>query len=84
MVYQEDVMKLSRHYGGLDLGDANVLRRMMRGKTRNKEKLSEIKDKFLIIAGRQATQRRLQKKSGGSWKVLLTIPLTRRIAHPLL
>lgn len=46
MVYQEDVMKIGHHYGGLDLADADVLRRMMSGKTRNKEKLYAIKDKF--------------------------------------
>lgn len=48
MVYQEDVMKIGHHYGGLDLADADVLRRMMSGKTRNKEQLDEIKDKFFI------------------------------------
>jgi len=46
MVYQEDVMKIGHHYGGLDLADADVLRRMMSGKTRNKEMLHEIKKKF--------------------------------------
>ena len=46
MVYQEDVMKIGHHYGGLDLADADVLRRMMSGKSRNKEKLDEIQDKF--------------------------------------
>ncbi|ANI89250.1 DNA polymerase III subunit alpha [Arachidicoccus ginsenosidimutans] len=46
MVYQEDVMKIGHHYGGLDLADADVLRRMMSGKSRNPEKLQEIRDKF--------------------------------------
>lgn len=48
MVYQEDVMKIGHHYGGLDLADADVLRRMMSGKTRNKEQLDEIMNKFFI------------------------------------
>ncbi|HEY0297936.1 MAG TPA: DNA polymerase III subunit alpha, partial [Arachidicoccus sp.] len=46
MVYQEDVMKIGHHYGGLDLADADVLRRMMSGKSRNPERLQEIRDKF--------------------------------------
>ena len=35
MVYQEDIMKIGHHYGGLDLADADVLRRMMSGKYRH-------------------------------------------------
>ncbi|SEM63262.1 DNA polymerase III, alpha subunit [bacterium A37T11] len=46
MVYQEDVMKIGHHYGGLDLADADVLRRMMSGKYRNKNHLIEIEAKF--------------------------------------
>ncbi|MGB6094533.1 MAG: DNA polymerase III subunit alpha [Moheibacter sp.] len=46
MVYQEDVMKIGHHYGGLDLADADVLRRMMSGKYRGTHHLTEIKDKF--------------------------------------
>lgn len=46
MVYQEDVMKIGHHYGGLDLADADVLRRMMSGKYRHVNHLLEIKDKF--------------------------------------
>ncbi|MET3731125.1 DNA polymerase III subunit alpha [Moheibacter stercoris] len=46
MVYQEDVMKIGHHFGGLDLADADVLRRMMSGKYRSPHHLIEIKDKF--------------------------------------
>src|SRR5690606_27685510 len=46
MVYQEDVMKIGHHYGGLDLADADVLRRMMSGKYRHVDHLIEIKDRF--------------------------------------
>jgi len=46
MVYQEDVMKVGHHFGGLDLADADVLRRMMSGKGRSKKHLEEIEDKF--------------------------------------
>ncbi len=46
MVYQEDVMKIGHHFGGLDLADADVLRRMMSGKHRSKKHLEEIEHKF--------------------------------------
>lgn len=46
MVYQEDVLKVGHHFGGLDLADADVLRRMMSGKSRNKKHLLEIEEKF--------------------------------------
>lgn len=46
MVYQEDVMKIGNAYGGLDMADADVLRRMMSGKYRSKEHLIEIESKF--------------------------------------
>ncbi|MES2418909.1 MAG: DNA polymerase III subunit alpha [Bacteroidota bacterium] len=45
MVYQEDVIKVCCHYAGLDLADADILRRGMSGKYRTKdtefEKLSK-------------------------------------------
>src|SRR5690606_26345362 len=44
MVYQEDVMKIANAYGGLDMADADVLRRMMSGKYRSKDHLIEIED----------------------------------------
>ncbi|QEC53065.1 DNA polymerase III alpha subunit [Anseongella ginsenosidimutans] len=46
MVYQEDVMKIGHHFGGLDLADADVLRRMMSGKYRDKAHLVEIEEKY--------------------------------------
>lgn len=46
MVYQEDVMKIGNAYGGLDMADADVLRRMMSGKYRSKDHLIEIEGKF--------------------------------------
>ena len=36
MVYQEDVIKVAHYYGGLDMGEADVLRRAMSGKYRTK------------------------------------------------
>ncbi|MGV3762740.1 DNA polymerase III subunit alpha [Parapedobacter sp.] len=46
MVYQEDVMKIAHAYGGLDMADAAVLRRMMSGKYRSMDHLAEIEGKF--------------------------------------
>ncbi|NEW77875.1 MAG: DNA polymerase III subunit alpha [Gelidibacter sp.] len=46
MVYQEDVIKVAHHFGGLSLGEADMLRRGMSGKFRSKEEFSKVKDQF--------------------------------------
>jgi len=46
MVYQEDVIKVCHHFAGLDLADADVLRRAMSGKFRGHEEMKRIVDKF--------------------------------------
>lgn len=46
MVYQEDVIKIALHFGGLDPADGDVLRRAMSGKGRSAEALRKIKEKF--------------------------------------
>jgi len=46
MVYQEDVLKVCHHFAGLDLADADVLRRAMSGKYRGKQEFQRIVDKF--------------------------------------
>lgn len=46
MVYQEDVLKVAHYYAGLDLGEADVLRRGMSGKYRSKEEFLQVKNKF--------------------------------------
>ncbi len=46
MVYQEDVLKVCHHFAGLNLADADVLRRAMSGKYRGKQEFQRIKDKF--------------------------------------
>ena len=47
MVYQEDVIKVAHYFAGLDLGEADVLRRGMSGKFRSREEFQKVKDKFL-------------------------------------
>ncbi|MBN2236219.1 MAG: DNA polymerase III subunit alpha [Bacteroidales bacterium] len=46
MVYQEDVLKVCHHFAGLDLADADVLRRAMSGKYRSKKEFQRIVDRF--------------------------------------
>ncbi|WP_026449466.1 DNA polymerase III subunit alpha [Aequorivita capsosiphonis] len=46
MVYQEDVLKVAHYFAGLDLGEADVLRRGMSGKSRSKEEFINIENKF--------------------------------------
>ena len=46
MVYQEDVLKVCHHFAGLDLSDADVLRRMMNHKSRRKDEMLELTKKF--------------------------------------
>jgi DNA polymerase III alpha subunit len=45
-VYQEDVIKVAHHFAGLDLSEADVLRRGMSGKFRSREEFQKIRDKF--------------------------------------
>jgi len=46
MVYQEDVLKVCHHFAGLDLADADTLRRAMSGKHRSKQEMQRIVEKF--------------------------------------
>jgi len=46
MVFQEDVLKVCHHFAGLDLADADVLRRAMSGKFRSKSEFQRIIDRF--------------------------------------
>lgn len=46
MVYQEDVIKVAHHFAGLDLGEADVLRRGMSGKYRSRKEFEKVKAKF--------------------------------------
>ncbi len=46
MVYQEDVIKIAHHFAGLDLADADVLRRAMSGKTRSRKEFNAVRDRF--------------------------------------
>jgi len=46
MVYQEDVIKIAHYFAGLDLGDADILRRAMSGKTRSSAEFEKVKTHY--------------------------------------
>ncbi|WP_241739536.1 DNA polymerase III subunit alpha [Aestuariibaculum marinum] len=46
MVYQEDVIKVAHYFAGLNLGEADMLRRGMSGKFRSREEFLKVKDTF--------------------------------------
>ncbi len=46
MVYQEDVIKVAHYFGGLNLGEADMLRRGMSGKLRSKDSFLKVKQSF--------------------------------------
>jgi DNA polymerase-3 subunit alpha len=46
MVYQEDVIKVAHHFGGLDLGKADILRRAMSGKYKGYSGFELVKEEF--------------------------------------
>jgi len=46
MVYQEDVIKVAHYFGGLNLGEADMLRRGMSGKFRSRNQFLKVKNQF--------------------------------------
>ena len=46
MVYQEDVLKIVHHFAGLDLAEADLLRRIMTGKRKDSDTFYNLRDKF--------------------------------------
>ena len=46
MVYQEDVIKVAHYFGGLTLGEADMLRRGMSGKYRSRAEFLNVKQQF--------------------------------------
>ena len=48
MVYQEDVIKVAHHFGGLDMGEADVLRRAMSGKYKKNNRFELMREKFFV------------------------------------
>jgi len=46
MVYQEDVLKIVHHFAGLDLAEADLLRRIMTGKRKESDTFYNLQEKF--------------------------------------
>lgn len=59
MVYQEDVIKVAHHFAGLDLGEADVLRRGMSGKFRGRDEFAKARDTFIVKALEKGRDRAL-------------------------
>ncbi len=53
MVFQEDVIKVAHYFGGLDLGEADILRRAMSGKYRSNNQFQIIKEKYMASCKQQ-------------------------------
>ena len=61
MVYQEDVIKVAHHFAGLSPSEADILRRGMSGKFRNREEFNQVQVKFMENCqrlGRQESEAR--------------------------
>ena len=61
MVYQEDVLKVCHHFAGLDLSDADTLRRAMSGKYRSKQEMQKITERFFTNCREKGLPRRDNK-----------------------
>ncbi|WP_316809436.1 DNA polymerase III subunit alpha [Pedobacter agri] len=59
MVYQEDVIKVCHYFAGLDLADADVLRKAMSGKYRSKLAFDELVNKFFASARKKGHSEKL-------------------------
>jgi DNA polymerase-3 subunit alpha len=46
MVYQEDVIRVAHHFGGLTLSEADILRRGMSGKYRSRSEFEKVENQF--------------------------------------
>ncbi|MFD2939151.1 DNA polymerase III subunit alpha [Flavobacterium notoginsengisoli] len=62
MVYQEDVIKIALHYGGLPAADGDILRRAMSGKGRSKAALQKVKDNFFVCCAEKGHQLKLSEE----------------------
>ena len=62
MVYQEDVLKIAHHFGGLSLADADTLRRAMTGKKASPQRLKAMKQQFFANCAAQGYDPQLAKE----------------------
>jgi DNA polymerase III alpha subunit len=81
MVYQEDVIKVAHHFAGLDLAEADVLRRAMSGKYRSIKEFSRIEEKYFVNCREKGYPETLQGRCGGRLNRLPATPFQRPIRH---
>jgi DNA-directed DNA polymerase III PolC len=62
MVYQEDVIKIALHYGGLPAADGDILRRAMSGKGRSLAALQKVKEDFFISCAKKGHPQKLSEE----------------------
>ena len=62
MVYQEDVIKIALHFGGLSATDGDLLRRAMSGKGRSLSALQKVKDHFFESCKSKGHSEQLSKE----------------------
>jgi len=62
MVYQEDVIKIALHFGGLPAADGDILRRAMSGKSRSLAALQKVKDNFFASCALQGHPLKLSEE----------------------
>ncbi|WP_407503306.1 DNA polymerase III subunit alpha [Elizabethkingia miricola] len=62
MVYQEDVIKIAMHFGGVSAANGDVLRRAMSGKGRSLSALQQLKDDFFESCHRKGHPEQLSKE----------------------
>ena len=62
MVYQEDVLKICHHFAGLDLGESDVLRRIMTGKKKSSDAFAKLRDKYFKNCRERGYSEKLTKE----------------------
>ncbi len=85
MVFQEDVIKVAHYFAGLNLGEADVLRRAMSGKYRTSNEFEIIRQHlFSEMQGERVILKNWPAKYGVKWKALPAFLLIKRILPALL
>jgi DNA polymerase-3 subunit alpha/error-prone DNA polymerase len=62
MVYQEDVIKIALHYGGLTAAYGDILRRAISGKGRSLAELQSVKEQFFVSCKAQGHPEKLSEE----------------------
>ena len=62
MVYQEDVIKVAHHFGGLSLAEADILRRGMSGKFRSRAEFKRVEQQFFDNCNQRGYPEKVSKR----------------------